>query len=103
MITKINSINNNLQYKPAFKGTASITTDVKGLFSQWKYDRFSEKCQDFMFRTVFTKGIRLSVQLETIQDKVKATVKCPKEFNDKFEILAQQFAKKNRYGFKFDK
>lgn len=97
------SLNTNVQNKPAFKGLASITTDIKGFWPNRKYDKFSNKCQDFMFRIVFSKGNRLSVELKNLRDKATATFKCTKEFDDEFEVLAKEFADKNKFDFKFER
>lgn len=109
MITKINGntsylSNNKVQNTPTFKGSAYITFNIaKETLHNSQYNGFVKKCQNFMTRVVFSKSEPLSMELFNLSDKGTSTFKCNKEFDDRFEILAKEFAEKNKFGFSFER
>lgn len=109
MITKINGntpylSSNQAQNTPSFKGSAYITFNIaKEALHRSQYNGFVKKCQNFMNRIVLSKNEPLSMELFNLSDKGTSTFKCNKEFDDKFEVLAKEFADKNKFGFNFER
>lgn len=113
MITKINgnthitnntcSSKNSMRSVPTFKGSAHITCDIaKEALHKNKYNGFAKKCQNFMQRTVLSKGEPLFMELFNLSDSAKSTFKCAEEFDNEFEVLAKEFADKNKFKFSFE-